>query len=149
MTIRRHTLLALAAIALATGCGPVEADLAEPAEAPSASDSATELPEDPETEPVVQQTPEPSDFKLSIRILEKKCFGSAGCNITYRINPAYTGPSLADDQELTVTYKVTGGDDPQINSFEMVGTEASFDSKEFISTPSSGSKLKATVTDVF
>jgi hypothetical protein len=27
----------------------------------------------------------------SIKILEKKCFGSAGCSITYRIKPKYVG----------------------------------------------------------
>jgi hypothetical protein len=34
---------------------------------------------------------EKSDFEIGIKILEKKCFGSAGCSVTYRIKPKYVG----------------------------------------------------------
>ena len=36
-------------------------------------------------------TPRKSDFEIGIKILEKKCFGSAGCSLTYRIKPKYVG----------------------------------------------------------
>jgi len=94
-------------------------------------------------------TPSPRDFTLFIRILKKECFGSAGCNVTFRINPTYDGPTLPDDQKLTVTYEVTGGEEPKVNSFEMTGNEATFDSEEFIGTRSPSAKLRARVTDVF
>jgi hypothetical protein len=35
--------------------------------------------------------PRKSDFDIGIKILEKKCFGSAGCSVTYRIKPRYVG----------------------------------------------------------
>ena len=36
-------------------------------------------------------TPRKSDFEIGIEILEKKCFGSACCSVTYRIKPKYVG----------------------------------------------------------
>jgi hypothetical protein len=32
-----------------------------------------------------------TDFEIGIKILENKCFGSAGCSVTYRIKPKYLG----------------------------------------------------------
>ncbi|MFC7381325.1 SDR family oxidoreductase [Sphaerisporangium rhizosphaerae] len=43
-----------------------------------------------------------------------------------------------------MTYKVTGGDDPQINTFTLCGDgEATIDESSFTSTPSSGSGSRA------
>lgn len=91
--------------------------------------------------------PDPTDFKLEVVVLEKTCFGSAGCNVVYRIDPTYTG--TRDAVDLEVTYEVTGGEDPSINTFTIddEGT-ATYDSQEIASTPSSKSVLKATVTSV-
>ncbi|MGI5286672.1 hypothetical protein ACQEVF_25490 [Nonomuraea polychroma] len=94
-------------------------------------------------------TPDAGHFKISIRVLKKSCFGSAGCNITYRIVPSYTGPALPDDRKLTVTYEIRGGEEPKINSFEVEGDKVRFDPRELIQTPSSASTLDAVVTDVF
>ncbi|MGA4989301.1 hypothetical protein ACWCOT_04185 [Nonomuraea bangladeshensis] len=140
--------LSLAALALlAGGCGSQSrARLSDAPSSTAASPSAAAVEVESEPTPAM---PSPSDFTLSIRILEKECFGSAGCNLTYRIKPVYTGPDLADDQDLTVTYEVRGGEEEQINSFKMIGTEAEFDAEEFIQTRSAASKLKAKVTDVF
>jgi len=49
-------------------------------------------------------TPKPSDFKLTPKILKKTCFGSAGCNITYRILVDYVGTGTLDSSK---TYEVT------------------------------------------
>ncbi|MDQ4104035.1 MAG: hypothetical protein M3186_10110 [Actinomycetota bacterium] len=35
--------------------------------------------------------PAPEDFAIGVKILEKQCFGSAGCSIGYQIDPRYTG----------------------------------------------------------
>jgi hypothetical protein len=86
--------------------------------------------------------PEPAAFTIGIDILEKKCFGSAGCNVTFRIDPKFAGPGDASSTE--VTYEVRGGSDPLINTFtiDAAGT-ASFDSEELISTPSAAAELTA------
>jgi hypothetical protein len=94
--------------------------------------------------------PSPSDFAIGINVLRKKCFGSAGCNITFRINPKYIGTTSFSGGTLTVVYEVTGGDSGvQINNFT-VGSDgtASFPQEETTSTASSGTTLSAKATSV-
>jgi len=94
-------------------------------------------------------TPKPADFKLTIKVLSKQCFGSAGCNVTFRIDPNYTGPTIPDDRAYQVIYAVRGGEDgTQTNSFTMTGMNAQYDSEEILSTKSSRAKLTAKVTEV-
>jgi hypothetical protein len=77
-----------------------------------------------------------TDFKIALRIKRQSCFGSAGCNITYEINPKYVG-AYPLEGSFQITYAVTGGDSgPQINTFTIQNHRASFDSEENISTPS-------------
>jgi hypothetical protein len=93
--------------------------------------------------------PTAADFKIGVKILERKCFGSAGCNVTFRITPDYTGAALDPSITWLVTYEVHGVEDgPQINSFEVTGDEASFESEERAQTKSSKTKLTVKVTDV-
>lgn len=102
-----------------------------------------------ETEPTYRD-PTEDDFELSVKTLEKECFGSAGCNVTFRIEVAFAGDSSDLDPSKTyeVTYEIRGGEDPLINTLTVSGDEYQVDDNEFISTASSGAKLKAVVTDV-
>lgn len=93
-------------------------------------------------------TPTKADFTLGVKILSKQCFGSAGCNIEFRIQPAYIGDPLSDSQTTEVTYKIAGSQDEYSNSFTMTGTDASVQETESVSTASSTTKLTAKVTDV-
>jgi hypothetical protein len=48
--------------------------------------------EEPIEEPTATGFTTPkSNFEIGIKMLEKKCFGSAGCSVTYRIKPKYVG----------------------------------------------------------
>jgi hypothetical protein len=100
--------------------------------------------------PAPSFTPGPADFRLTLKTLKKACFGSAGCNVTYRIQPTYIGTeTLEPGTEYEVTYEVRGGQDgAQTNTFTLQDGNASVDSEEFLSTTSSGTKLTAKVTDV-
>ncbi|MFC0506666.1 hypothetical protein [Micromonospora costi] len=104
------------------------------------------------TEPAplpVYATPTKNDFKLKVKILRKQCFGSAGCNVTYRIDVTYTGDGDLDPSKTyEVTYQVKGAEDPIINTFEVTGDSASVQEEEMASTKRSGDKLTAAVTDV-
>lgn len=105
-------------------------------------------------EPAVEEEPPPTltaeDFTIELKILSKRCFGSAGCNLTYTIDPVYLGAESLDDVSATVTYEVLGGDSgPQINSFTLDSDVITYQEKEFISTPSSSTELEVEVTDVF
>jgi hypothetical protein len=93
--------------------------------------------------------PAPADFVLTLTILHKHCYGSVGCNIAYRITPAYSGSALAPGQALTVVYVVTGGDSgPQTDSFGVLGDQAEYVPEQTISTSSSTAALTAAVTQV-
>ncbi|MET8370759.1 hypothetical protein ABZU42_13660 [Micromonospora profundi] len=96
----------------------------------------------------VYGTPTKGDFKLKVKTLRKQCFGSAGCNITYRIDVTYTGNGLDPSSTYEVTYEVKGAEDPIINTFEVTGDSASVQQEETASTKRSGDKLTAVVTDV-
>lgn len=161
----------LAAVVLAAGLGigavlVVRADTDKPAAAASPSPSSTcamygvdastgaVVCQPAGAAPVVNEgptyaTPTPADFTITVKILEKECFGSAGCLITYRIAPEYVGAPLDPSVTWLVTYEVRGVEDgPQINTFEVTGDEASFDAEESADTPSSKTKLTAKATQV-
>jgi hypothetical protein len=93
-------------------------------------------------------TPTKSNFKLAVKILRKQCFGSAGCNITYRIDVTYAGVELDPSATYEVTYEVKGGEDPIVNTFEVTGDSASVQQEEMASTKRSADKLTAVVTSV-
>ena len=94
--------------------------------------------------------PKKSDFEIGVKILEKKCFRSGGCSISYRIQPKYVGAQeLPDEGTIEVSYRVTGDESgPRQNTFEIVGGQPEFDKEEFAGTPSSGTVLKAKVIEV-
>ena len=94
-------------------------------------------------------TPTKADFKLTAKVLTKQCFGSAGCNLTYRILVSYGGAELDPSVTYEVLYQVKGGEDgPVDNKLTVTGTQSSVDEEEFVSTKTSKTKLTAVVTDV-
>jgi hypothetical protein len=93
--------------------------------------------------------PKPSDFELSAKITDKECFGSAGCNVTFRVDVAYNGiQTLDDDATWLVVYEIYGVEDaPQVGNFELTGTKIS-GTEETMSTASSKKKITLKVTSV-
>lgn len=93
--------------------------------------------------------PVPSDFTITVKITSKQCFGSAGCNVKFRIVPKYHGDSnLPPTGTLEVTYDIKGAEDPYTNSFTIEGDTVSYPSEEFVSTKTTKVNLKVVVTDV-
>ncbi|ABM10882.1 MULTISPECIES: hypothetical protein [Mycolicibacterium] len=91
--------------------------------------------------------PTPADFVVGVVITEQKCFGSAGCNYRYTINPQYIS-SKPLPERTTVVYTVTGGEQDQVGNFtiDADGT-ATFDRETRISGEENAN-LQATVTQV-
>jgi hypothetical protein len=88
-------------------------------------------------------------FKLTAKILSKQCFGSAGCNVSYRILVAYTGPTLDPAVTYDVLYSVTGGEDgPVSNTLKITGDESSVDEEESLSTKNKSAKLTVVISDI-
>lgn len=115
-----------------------------PAAEPAAAEKTTAPP------PADDYTPKPADFRVSLSVTEKQCFGSAGCNITYRIKPEYVGTNpVPEGKTYTITYQVDGGEDgPKINSFTLENGTATYDQEELVSVKSAKAKLSAKVTSV-
>lgn len=119
--------------------------------------AAAPAPVEPAEETTATEAPaasfdgKPGDFDIAVKVRKKECFGSAGCNVTYQIDPKYTGSAdLPDTGTIEVTYEVSGDEDgPQINTFSIdADGTAHFSSEEEMSTPKSSTKLKAKATDV-
>ena len=61
--------------------------------------------------------PTPDQINIDVIVVEQQCFGSAGCNVTYRIEPTYIGREPLTNESFTVVYTVNGGDDRQMGNF--------------------------------
>ena len=97
------------------------------------------------TRPPVLPTPE--QFKLDVVIVEKDCFGSAGCNVMYDIDPSYTGPESLLGTSFTVVYQIDGGREPQTGNFTVTNGKT-IGHRYLIDTPSASSTLAAVATKV-
>ncbi|MBP2453014.1 hypothetical protein [Mycolicibacterium lutetiense] len=145
ITTHRNTLaLCTLGVALTlAGCASPDRVSSNPADAPTwdagLSSSTTPSP--------VASPPTAADFVIGVVVTEQKCFGSAGCNYRYTINPQYVS-SKPLPEKTTVVFKVTGGDQDQVGNFtiDADGT-ATFDRETGISGPE-GADLHATVTQV-
>jgi hypothetical protein len=114
---------------------------------PAATAAAPTPTDAPETTAAARPTPQ--DFELTVKTLSKQCFGSAGCNLTYRIEVGYDGPPLDPSDTYEVVYEVRGGEDgPQINTLTVEGDQSSVDREESISTSTAGKQLTAHATSV-
>lgn len=147
--------LGIVVFLLFTGCTALVAmvgssvdDNASTSDPGSVASSATPKPAPKASTPSkpVYDEPVPGDILLTTKVLEKACFGSAGCNITFRIEVTL-GKLLDPSKTYEVTYTVTGGEDPYINTFTITGDQAQVESEEFVSTDRD-LELAATVTGV-
>lgn len=90
-----------------------------------------------------------SDVELTTKVIKKSCFGSAGCNVQYRIVAAVKESALESGAAYEVTYNVLGLEDEQTGTLTMKpdGTYSQ-DDYQSGSIRSSKTKLTAKVTDV-
>jgi len=87
-----------------------------------------------------------SDITLTVRIKEKKCFGSAGCNVTFEVDMAMIAPMPDGTWELT--YEVAGVEDgPLIDTIEITGDQYTV-SEQVVGTPRKSTKLTVKATDL-
>lgn len=96
-----------------------------------------------------QVTPKPTDFKLTVRVVKKDCFGAGiPCSVEYKINVAYGGKDLDPDTTWLVTYQVSGMEDgPAIATFTLTGNRVEQEDSNFAQIKPKA-VLKAKVTSV-
>lgn len=141
LSILGATIIGITLIACGVDSGP-----SKPIGTPNAAASANT-----NVEPAKESyaTPTPKDFTLTIKTTEKECFGSAGCNITFHVTlKQVTSANFDPSKTYELTYDVQGGEDPYTHTLEITGDKYSTDDKEYISTKSSKSVLKAVITSV-
>lgn len=149
----------LAALVIGFALGQAAAADNDESEAAAQTTTSPEpTPTDTMTAPRETREPEPErtyyaptveDFRLEVKTLGKECFGSAGCNIDFRVELGYSGLPMDPTATYEVTYEITGGEDPYINTLTVEGSgEYSTDREEFIGTASSDDQLAAEIIDV-
>lgn len=90
----------------------------------------------------------PADVKLGVKITEKNCFGSAGCNVHYEITAAWPFTTMTPG-ECDVTYAMRGLEDEAVGTLRL-RSDGTFsqDSFQYGQTPRSSTKVAAKVTEV-
>lgn len=90
-----------------------------------------------------------SDFTIAMKITDKECFGSAGCDITAEPSVHYAGDlSDLDSVTLSITYELTGDQSgTQVHTLDCDAGQCTGD-EVIAETASSSTKLKAHVTEV-
>lgn len=121
---------------------------ATPAPAPTVTVTKTAAPPPPPKVTTFEGTP--ADFVVDLTITEQKCFGSAGCNVNYRVEtPAYIGTApLPTTGTIEVTYKVLGAEDPIMESFTVSDGQVRWTEEGYASTQNADVELTAEVTAV-
>lgn len=92
----------------------------------------------------------PSDFSVDLKIKDKQCFGSAGCNVTAEPDVTYVGPGDIPQGNFSLTFEVTGDESgPIIETLDIRdGKVSDWFSEIWMSTSSSGTEITAEVTEV-
>ncbi|MGA7050815.1 MAG: hypothetical protein WBZ37_05990 [Mycobacterium sp.] len=95
--------------------------------------------------------PNPSDFKVKVTVIKQDCYGTAGCNVTFVIEPSYVGFKTLPKRTFRVLFTITGGGSPKSDSFTVTdnGTHMRFTKEGTISTDGSDEPvITAAVTQV-
>lgn len=90
------------------------------------------------------------DFEVRTSVKEQKCFGSAGCNVTLKIEPVYVGSQIPDENTTwEITYEIRGIEDsPQIDTFTLEDGTFSFQGEQRVSTTTKNAKISTKITSV-
>jgi hypothetical protein len=149
MSTKTVIITAVAAATLAlTGCANEAKDghVGYPsgdAAGSAAAHSAPKLSPSPE-----KSAPTVEDFKLNLTVTSKQCFGSAGCNVQYRVAPVWQHSlPVTLDGDYDLTYKVEGDESgPIIDTLTVYANgKYSVPWEGFASTSYGGQKLTAEI----
>ena len=93
------------------------------------------------------RVPTPAEFQLGVVVTDQDCSGGDRCLYRYRVEPKYRGAHPLPDNQITVTYRVSGGHQPQTGDFTVQGGQARVLQDVPIEGPP-GAHLQASVTQV-
>jgi hypothetical protein len=102
---------------------------------------ATTTVEEPASTAASYPEPKLSDFTLKLVELKRQKFGSAGANVTFKIQAGWVS-TYDPDKTYQLIYEVRGGEDgPERNYMEITGDEYRTEDKQTISTSNVDGKL--------
>lgn len=100
-------------------------------------------------DPVLAPEPTLDDFGLTLKTKERKCFGSAGCNLTVEISPGISDLALMEGRTVELTYELRGVEDgPVIGTIDISEDGSHQVEEQLVQTTSANAKLKAVPTDL-
>lgn len=146
----RHWRLAVLALAAATAlaCSGTPND-AKPLTAASSGAAAAPAVEQSKAPAVTYAVPVAADFALTVKILEKECFGTAGCLIKYRIVLKQANAKVYDPTKTyELTYTLKGTDQAEIGTLTITGDQYSADEYGRTGTKREKDKITAVVTEI-
>lgn len=134
---------AAAAALLLTGCASGPQPVTSTQSAPTKTSGGNY-----QAPPTVTRTYSADDWRLEIDTLRKQCFGSAGCNVTFQIEPTWISlDPIPTTGSIRVTYLVTGAESDVIGTFETSGQKATI-REHIVSTENESDELSVTATKV-
>lgn len=141
-------VLVLAIIGSAMGGNKPTATPTHAGNAPSAAVKSSP-PVVNEPPPVVYDTPKIADFAVNVKVTSKQCFGSAGCNVEVKTTLIKGLVTLDPAITYDLTYELTGDESgPIVDTMEMTGDQYTGGGTKLISTPSSGTTIRARITSI-
>lgn len=152
MRITRHWRAALfvAAATTALACSGVPDD-SKPIQAASSGAAAPAAAQSqaPAAPAATYAVPTAKDFQLTAKILEKECFGSAGCLIKYRIVLKQVNAKTFDPAKTyEITYSLKGTDSPKIGTLTVTGDQYSTDDYDRTGTKTSSAKITVVIDSI-
>ncbi|MEV4602663.1 hypothetical protein AB0K15_35370 [Amycolatopsis sp. NPDC049253] len=165
------TAVAVAALALMTGCGsggnlgvavqqavetPASPSTSVPSYQPQGSCPALQEGQSCVNGELVDTPPpaiDPAKFTMSLKVLSKHCFGSAGCNVEVIPDESlkYDGPQsdLAYSGGCSLTYEIDGDESGEVVETAQSSGAGSWQvHSTLLATASAETKIAAKVTDV-
>lgn len=136
-------LLALPLIAFALACG------ATPSGDPVRNSGQGGAGGAAATPSQVYNAPTPADFTLVLTELSRKCFGSAGCNVTFTVQlTANDGITYDPTKTYKVMYSIAGAEDSYTNYLTITGKNYTHNDEEFVGVKNKDVKLVPTITQI-
>ncbi|CAL9313939.1 hypothetical protein [Streptomyces sp. SudanB91_2054] len=125
----------------------------------AATATASSTPAEEEVEPAVEEpepepdyvTPLAGDFTADLRTVRRKCFGSAGCNVTVEPKLTYNGASTSLDPAAVfeITYEIRGGGDgPVIETAELTNQTTLNFTQTMVTGVPANAKLSMEITEI-
>jgi hypothetical protein len=104
----------------------------------------------PSTSQLVTPTPKVpavEEFQIGVEVTGQQCADSGVCTYTYTIKPQYVGFHPLPEQDITVFYEITGGNQPQPGNFTVSDGQARVLKDVTLEGPT-GAQLAAVVTRI-